>query len=245
MHDRRAAARDVQDFEIAAEVVAVWYERGTRRNGDTHVAEGAAFDDGIVVGADEESDVDGIGERDTGQLLRGEGVAEPRHRHDIDAVPPLELDHRVGVRQAVPRLGLFRGPADRAAVLERHQAVAVQRRGHVDAARFQGGANGPADLPVLLDAGADEARAGREHEVAAHALPDKMEVVPCLPHVLAGAADHILLPLRIVRRGAGVPHATNVGLPGEDADGTLRLGNRGEGQEDRDTHQRTNHREAG
>src|SRR6185295_8907974 len=106
-----------------------------------------------------------------------------RHREDINAVAPLEPDHGVRVRQAVRRLLLLRDRARLAAELERHQAVAMQRRGHMSAAGVERGPNRPADLAVLLAARTQEARPRGEDEVAADSFPDEMKIVPPIPHV--------------------------------------------------------------
>src|SRR5919108_5786375 len=60
MHDRRVPGCDVEDLEVAADVVAIRNESRFWRRGDPNIAERSAFDDGVVMCADEEADVDRI-----------------------------------------------------------------------------------------------------------------------------------------------------------------------------------------
>src|SRR5260370_36617826 len=63
VHDRAVPGRDVEDLEIAANKVPVRHEPVSRWRGDPDVAEGGAFDHSIVVGADKQSAVWFIAER--------------------------------------------------------------------------------------------------------------------------------------------------------------------------------------
>src|SRR5438445_4638888 len=54
VHDGRITAGDVQDLEIAADIVPVRNEIARRRDGDPDVAERRPLHDGVVVRADEE-----------------------------------------------------------------------------------------------------------------------------------------------------------------------------------------------
>src|SRR6266850_3995005 len=148
---------------------------GRRRDAD--VTKRGPLREGVVVRTHEQADVDCVGERDAGESLRDRRIAGLRHRHEIDAIAPLELDDGIRVREAVGRLGLLRHPAGLPPELKRHQAVAVQRRRHMRAARVERGANRPADLAMLLHARADEARTSGEDKVPAHPFPDKMKIV--------------------------------------------------------------------
>src|SRR5258705_13106875 len=87
-----------------------------RRNAD--VPKRGPLREGVVVRTHEEADVDCVGERDAGESLRDQGIAEWRHGHDIDTIAPLELDDGIRVREAVGRLGLLRHPARLPAELE-------------------------------------------------------------------------------------------------------------------------------
>src|SRR3954451_7453809 len=132
MHDGRVATGEIENLQVAADVIAVRDEVRFWRNGDADVAELAALGDRIVVGADEQTDINGIWKRQVAKLPRDEAIAESRHRHQIDPVATLELDfgvHRNG--KAVGRTDLFGGSAGGATKLERRQAVAVHGRGDV------------------------------------------------------------------------------------------------------------------
>ena len=222
MHDRRVPRCDVEDLEIAAEEVAIGNELSRRGNRYAYVAERRPLDDGVIVGTDEQPDVHCIRQRCTLELLRGQRVAEARHGHEIDAGAPLELDHGVRVRKTVARFHVLRRPACRAPELERHQAVAVERRGHVRAVRLERWTDRPADLSVRLDALPDEARPRAEDEIPTQALPHEMEVVAVVPHVLAGAGNEVRLGTRIEGRGSSTRLA-DVRLRVEDADRTETL----------------------
>src|SRR5579859_196921 len=206
---------------LTARVSAINMTSLSRRGRDAYVTERGALHDAVGVRANKQSDVHRVGQRYTAELLRDEAVAESPHGHDVHAASPLELDHGVRIGQTVARLVLFRHRADGPAELERHQAVAVPRRGHVHAIRCERGANGPPDFPMLLDPGADEARAGREREIARHPLPNELKIVAVAPHVLAGTADQVLLPGRIVRDGAGAAHVADIAMAVEDAEQAL------------------------
>ncbi len=219
MHDRRVPGRDVENFEVAPDVLAVGDEVSLGRRRDPDGAEPRPLGDGVVVRADEQADVDRIRERNAGQALRHKRVAELRHRHEVFAIAPLELDDRVRIREAVRRFLFLCGPARLPAELQRHQAAAVQRRGHVRAPRIERGANGPADLAMLFHARADEVRSRGEDEVAADSFPDEAKIVARVPHVLTRARDHIRLLLRIVR--GRTSRSADRRLIGKDADGTL------------------------
>src|SRR5450759_3357724 len=182
MHNRRATGHNVENLEVAADVIAIGDEILFRRRRDAHVAERGPLHNGVVVRAHEQADVYRIRERHAGEFLRDERVTESRDRHDIDAVAPLELEHRVRALQAVARLSLLRHPAGRSTKLERHESIAMQRRGYVRAVGLERRANGPADLPVFLDSRADEARPRGENEVARHPLPYEMKIVAVVPH---------------------------------------------------------------
>src|SRR5437667_8360596 len=189
------------------------------RRRDADVGKSGALGDGGVVRAHEETDVDGIRECNAGESLRDERVADLRHRQDIDAIAPLEPDDGP-VRQAVRRLLLFRYRAGLATELERHQAIAVQRRGHMGAAWFERWPNRPAELPMRLDARAQEACPPGDDEVAADPFPDEMKIVAGIPHVLTRARDHLRLLLRVVSRGTCC--APDVRIRGKDAESALR-----------------------
>ena len=185
MHDRRVAGCDVQNLQVAAKILAVGHQPRLCGRSDAHVAERGPLHDVVVVRAHEQADVHRVGERYVGDLSSDERVTESRDGHQVHPVPPLELDNRVRVaRQAVPRFPLLRDSAGRATELERRESVAVHRRGHVRAVGLERRANGPADLPMRLDSGADEARPRGENEVARHPLPHEMEIVVVGPHVL-------------------------------------------------------------
>src|ERR1041384_5322023 len=92
---------------------------------------------------------------------------------------------------------------------------------HVGGVRLERGADRPAELTMLLDALPDKAGAGREHEVPRHPLPHEVEVVAVVPHVLARAADHVVLARGVVAGGSGRPHLADVGLGVEAAHGSL------------------------
>src|SRR5688572_16093153 len=101
MHDRRVPGRHVQNLEVAAEVIAIGDKIRLRRNRDAHVGELGSLYDGIVVRAHEQADVYRIRERHARELLSHERVTETRDRHYEDAIPPLELNDRVRIRQTI------------------------------------------------------------------------------------------------------------------------------------------------
>src|SRR6266550_2579280 len=137
MDDCRVPRRDVENLEVAANVIAIRNEIALRRNRDADTAEPGPLDDVLVVRAHEQTDVHRIGEWYAFNLLRGKCVTESRHRHEVDAIAALELDHGVRAGKTVERLGLLRDSARRATELEGHQSVAVQRRGHVRAVAIE------------------------------------------------------------------------------------------------------------
>src|SRR5437762_2066272 len=231
MHDSAVPSCDVEDLEVAADVIAVRYEVALRRRCDAHVAERAALDDGVVVRAHEQASVHSVRKSDTSQLLGGERVSESRDRHEVDTVATLQLNYRVGIGQAIGRLVLLGHCAGGAAELQRREPIAMQRCGHVRTVRIERRTNRPADLTVRLDALADEMRAGRKNEIPGHALPHEMKVIAVVPHVLARAGDHVLLPLRVIRCGARMSRAADVRLRIESAE-RLRA-------KDRDSHGNT------
>src|SRR5438876_1231160 len=186
---------------------------------DSDVAEHGPLGDGVVMGAHEQTDVNRIGERHTGESLRHERIPESRHRQDVLATPPLELDHRVGVGKTVGRLVLLGDPTTLPAELERHQTIAMERGSHVRATRVERGTNGPAGFAMRLNACPNEPRTRGEDEVAADPLPDEMKVVAGIPHVLPRPGDGIHLLLRVVRRGTC--RAAHIRMRGKDADGAL------------------------
>src|SRR5467141_4182294 len=55
-----------------------------RRNAD--VTKRGPLREGVVVRTHEQADVDCVGERDAGESLRDQRVAESRHGHEIDAI---------------------------------------------------------------------------------------------------------------------------------------------------------------
>src|SRR5712671_3971143 len=104
MDDGRITTCDVEYLEIAAEVIAIGYQISFRGCSDAHVTERASLHDGVVVRAHEQPDVHRIRKRHAGELLRDERITEPCNRHDVDTIAPLQLYHRVCMRQAVAGL---------------------------------------------------------------------------------------------------------------------------------------------
>src|ERR1041384_2784768 len=92
---------------------------------------------------------------------------------------------------------------------------------------------------MRLDAFAEEACTRREGEVAGQAGPYEMEGIASAPHVLARAADRVLLCRRVVRDRAGPPHAADVGMCVEDAERVLRERGRGAGRAQQGRRQET------
>ena len=178
--------------------------------------------------AHEQADEHGIRQRYAVQLLCRKRIAESRDGHDVDTVPPLELDHRVRVRQAVARFQLLRRAAQRAAELERHEAVAVQDGADVRAVGLERRPNRPPDLSMRLDAPADKSGTRRKDEVPRHPLPDEVKIVVVAPHVLAGPGDLVALALRVVDGGSRTC-APDVVMRVEDAE-LLRCRSSGESQ---------------
>src|SRR6476659_3341640 len=74
---------------------------------------------------------------------------------------------------------------------------------------------------MRLRACREEARPGRENEVAGHPLPYEMKIVVIAPHVLSGAHDPVHMLAWIVGGQSGMAWATDVVLRSEDADGGL------------------------
>src|SRR5216684_3830235 len=91
VHDPAVPGRDVEDLQIAANKVTVRHEPVSRWRGDPDVAEGGAFDRSIVVGADKQSDVWFIAERQVRDPYRSQGVAETGHGQNVRVPGALEL----------------------------------------------------------------------------------------------------------------------------------------------------------
>ena len=62
MHDGRIAGGDIENLEIASDVVAVRNEVALGRSRDAHIAEPASLHDAVVVGTHEQADVHGVRE---------------------------------------------------------------------------------------------------------------------------------------------------------------------------------------
>src|SRR2546423_7899230 len=180
------------------------------------------LDNRIVVRADVESDVNGVGKRDSGKLLGRQRVSVFRDGHYVGTVASLQLYHRVRVRQTIGGLVLFRRSTGGPPELERHESVAMERGGDVWRAGRERWTNRPAELAVRLDPPANEMSTGGENEIAGHPLPHEVKVVAIAPHVLTRSANPVLLKLIVVHRGAGAPHVTDVALSLENTDSGLR-----------------------
>src|SRR5207302_8506152 len=83
VHDRTVPARDIEDFQIAPDVVLVRHEPVARRCGDPYVAEAGALDYAVVVRADRQPDVGLVAEREVRYPYGHQSIAEARRRQDV------------------------------------------------------------------------------------------------------------------------------------------------------------------
>jgi len=212
--DAASAGVDVEQLDVAAEVVAVGREGVWRRSDQPHVAENRLLGYVRVVRTEVDPDVGVLAQLDTLEAADRVGVAEAGDRHRVRVALPLQLQH-VGPVHLGPDLlgvGAWRPPE-----LQRREAVSVP--GHVDVrrSRVERRANHEPDLAVRIDALPDQGNAGLQDEVARDPLPGEVKLVRAEPHVRARGLQRVLLGGRVVDRGAGELHRADVLVVGEDA----------------------------
>ena len=98
------------------------------------------------------------------------------------------------------------------AVLQRRQAIAVERHVGINGIRVQALAHHQHGLAMLVSAFAQERDVGRQTGVALNSLPGEMEGVGRGPNVLAAAADGVGSLGRVVFQSAGVENAAHIGM---------------------------------
>src|SRR2546430_8302416 len=90
VHDRTVPTRDIEDLQIAPDVVLVWHEPFARRCGDPYVAEGGALDYAVVVRPHEQPHVGLVAEREIRQPYRRQRIPELGRRQDVAVSHALE-----------------------------------------------------------------------------------------------------------------------------------------------------------
>ena len=233
VHDRALPRRDVEDLQIAPDVVPVGHEPVPRGGRDAHVAERGSFDHRVVMRADEQPDVDRVAERQVPHSYRRQAVPEAAHGECVPVPRPLELND-------VARHGrpdLLGGAPARAAVLQRDKAVPVDRGRHVGRTGREVGSDRPPELAMRLHARPVELRPREQEEIPLDAPPHEVKVVAVEPHVRARARDGVPLPHGVIRDRAPLGHLPDVGLTVEETQRCLlrrrpSSGN-GEGQNNR------------
>src|SRR5262249_52788214 len=95
------------------------------RRGNLDVAEDGLFNDILVVGANEEPNIDFIPERNVGYLLGDERLAEPGDRHYVVRSLSLELDD---IGRLDQESGLLCSGPRRPTELKRGETVAMDHR---------------------------------------------------------------------------------------------------------------------
>src|ERR1700687_6471729 len=103
------------------------------------------------------------------------------------------------------------------AVLQRRQALAVERHVGINGIRVQALAHHQHGLAMLVSAFAQEPDVGCQTGVALNFLPGEMEGVGRGPNVLATAADCVASLGRVVFQSARVENAANIGMTLKDA----------------------------
>ncbi len=207
--DLAVAALEVEELQVAADVVAIGDEPVLGRTDDPDVAKDRPLRHCGVVGAEEESHVDGVAQRQVGKPGDRVWIAEARRGED-EAVPfPLELDD---VGPANRRFDLLGDRAPRPSVLQGGEAIAVDHRVGVGRVGLEAAAHDPSRLAVRVHPRAHELDARLQDEVAGQLLPGEVELVPRPPHVDAGRGYPVLLGGRVVGCGARQPGRSDVAV---------------------------------
>src|SRR6185503_15949026 len=94
-------------------------------------------------------------------------------------------------------------------------------RVRVGSVRVEAGAYDQPQLPVRLDALAEQLHPRLQDEVAGHPLPDEVELVAGGPHVRARGAQRVLLRERVVDGGPRDLRTAHVAVAVEGAKGAL------------------------
>ena len=92
MNNLPVPGADVEQFDVAANVIPVRDESVLRRTDQPDVPEDRLLRDAVVVGADVEADIDLVAQRDFAEALADQGLAKMGDRHRVDASFAVELD---------------------------------------------------------------------------------------------------------------------------------------------------------
>ena len=226
------AIGDVEDLELAADVVAVRLEAHLHRLDHAHVAENRALLHVRVVRGQENTHVQFLGQVDVFLLHHLEGFAETCRRPDEGLADALELHdfralggfhlHLLGVAA----LGL--------AELHGGEAIAVQCAVDVGVVELQRAARHDAGLAVRVGALADELHLRLHDEVARHRAIRELELVALGPDVHAAGGQGVDLRHAVVGRVAGDLGRTHVAVRGEVTErSTVGRGRRRRGERER------------
>ena len=83
---------DVEQLNVATDVITVRDKPFLRRTDQPDVPEDRLLRDAVVVGADVETDIDLVAQRDFAEALADQGLAKTGDRHRVDASDASELD---------------------------------------------------------------------------------------------------------------------------------------------------------
>ena len=213
VEDGSQAGLDIHDFEMAFEHAVLLFDDAFGVEFD--VFEGGGFGDLVIMRADDEADVDGVGHGDDDGTDRPERGAVLRYVHGEDVALADEFEEGGGADGG----GDFgRRAVVEAAVLHGGQADAVDDGVDVGGVGLEGLADHPARLAVFVAVG-EESDGGGACEITGYFFPDEVESVALVPDIFAAAGELVLSGRVIVSGRAWHAGFANVGLVFEDADG--------------------------
>ena len=141
---------------------------------------------------------------------------------EIEKVAALFEAH--ALRGKIGGLDVFGHRAFFFAILQRGEAVAVQRGVDVDGVGVERLANHQHAFAMRVAAEAVERNVGGDADVARHFFPGELELVAGHPHVVAAAGDGVGFRVGVVFGRAGVEDFADVGVVFEHADGAALCG---------------------